>query len=182
MPDKIKRAQKIDPNTSNMMDRCQTPPYALDPLRPFIRPGWRIWEPACGNGNIVMTLQHDGYSIVGTDILHGHNFLNGCTLPEFDCIITNPPYTTKYLFLKKCYQLGKPFALLVPIDTLGSGEAQAMFMKFGVQFLFLNRRVNFDMPYKGMTGKAKMNTFWLCWKMLPSQICYGYIPTEGERS
>ena len=34
-------------------DDFQTPPYALDPLLPFLKRDWVVWECACGKGNLV---------------------------------------------------------------------------------------------------------------------------------
>src|SRR5574344_195369 len=34
-------------------DDFQTPPIALKPLLPYLKSDWRIWECACGNGNLV---------------------------------------------------------------------------------------------------------------------------------
>ena len=39
---------------------------------------------------------------------------------QFDCIITNPPFSLKQEFLQRCYELGKPFALLLPLTTFES--------------------------------------------------------------
>ena len=35
----------------------------------------------------------------------------------FDMIITNPPYSLKDEFIKKCYEWNKPFCLLLPITA-----------------------------------------------------------------
>lgn len=87
-------------------DRCQTPPYALDPILPHINKTWTIWEPARGEGNIARTLDYHGYTVIGTDILTGEDFFD-TTVEHWDCIVTNPPYSIKYLWLERCYQLGK---------------------------------------------------------------------------
>ncbi|MBN1430421.1 MAG: hypothetical protein JXB07_18775, partial [Anaerolineae bacterium] len=41
-------------------DDCQTPPYALDPLLPYLSHEWTIWEPARGDGQLVETLLDAG--------------------------------------------------------------------------------------------------------------------------
>lgn len=45
-----------DTNAPAGYDACQTPPYALAPLLPFIKPDWAVWEPAAGEGSIVEAL------------------------------------------------------------------------------------------------------------------------------
>ena len=149
---------------SNIYDRCQTPGYALDPLIPFINKDWRIWEPACGDGMMVNSFRDRGFDILGTDILTGTNFfLEDHT--DWDCIITNPPYSIKYHWLAQCYEFGKPFALLLPVETLGSGKAQRMFDFYKeTEIIFLSRRVNFIMPNKGLSGGgAQFPVAWFTW-------------------
>ena len=49
MKPKINRAG--DATESQGFDRCNTPPYALDPQLPFIPAGAVVGEPAAGTGN-----------------------------------------------------------------------------------------------------------------------------------
>src|ERR1035437_4374669 len=75
-----------------------------------------IWDPCCGTGNIVRYLKYrlfDAYGSDKTDL----DFLTQDNPYEFDCIITNPPYSIKDQFLARCYELGKPFALLMPLTA-----------------------------------------------------------------
>jgi len=148
---KINRTRKKDPGRPNALDFCQTPPYALDPIIPYIF--GVIWECAAGEGLMAWALMKRGLRVVATDIITGQDFF--CWEPsEYDYIVTNPPYSKKFAWLERCYELGKPFALLLPIDTLGSKRAQRLFDKHGIEILFLNHRVNFKMPYKGWDGNG----------------------------
>lgn len=158
MKPKVNRAGKT--NKSAKFDRCQTPFYALDPLLPYLRRNWLIWEPAAGDGQIVEKLSQSGFTVFGTDILTGSNFFTDA--PEkWDCQVTNPPYSVKYDWLNRSYQLGKPFALLLPLETLGAVSGQRLFNKFGVEIILLDKRINFKMPEKGYTGNgAQFPTAW----------------------
>jgi hypothetical protein len=165
-------------------DRCQTPDYAIDPLLPFLRPEWTIWEPACGEGLLVDALYDGGMSdIFSGDLLTGQDFLKGYTPKEsWDVIVTNPPYSTKYDFLARAYALGKPFALLMPIDTFGSKAAQALFKEHGIEVIFMNERVDFKMPEKGWDGDgAHFSTAWFCWQLGLGQDMTFADTTEGKK-
>lgn len=178
MPKKPKKTQVQDTGTSDLRDRCETPGYALDPILPFLPDGVRLWEPACGSGRIVRRLRHLGYRVIGSDLMQenpGKNFFTWEPPGGFDCIITNPPYSIKPQWIRRCYQLGRPFALLVPVETIGSGEVQKMMEERGGEILLLDKRVNFYMPLKGDGGSAQFPTLWLCWNMLPEPIMYGKI-------
>jgi hypothetical protein len=144
-------------------DACQTPAYAVSPVLPWLTFGWTIWEPAAGEGNLVEAIRAYDYNVVGTDILTGQNFFTHNFL-RWDAIVTNPPFSLKYKWMARCYQLDKPFALLLPVETLGAKTAQAMFGEFGVEVIFLNRRVNFKMPNAGWSGKgAQFPVCWITW-------------------
>lgn len=174
MKPKVNRAGSVEAGKG--YDRCNTPAYALDPLLPYIRRGWAIWEPAAGTGNLVGALGSRGYAVTGSDILDGRNFFD-YQPPTFDAIVTNPPYSIKFDWLARCYALGKPFALLVPVETIGAQAAQRLMERHGAELLLLNRRVNFEMPNKGWEGSsAQFPTCWLCWRMLPAPIIYGKLP------
>lgn len=100
-------------NKPARFDSCQTPFYALDPLIPYLPKDWLIWESAAGDCHVVQKLTAEGFAIFGSDILSGHNFFTFS--PErWDCQVTNPPYSIKYDWLKRSYELGKPFALYCP--------------------------------------------------------------------
>jgi hypothetical protein len=60
-----------------------------------------------------------------------------------DAIVTNPPFSFKQQFLERCYGLGKPFALLLPLTTFETSKRQEMFEKYGVQVIFFDKRINF---------------------------------------
>lgn len=183
MKPKINRAG--DTTESKGFDRCYTPSYALDPLLPFLRPAWRIWEPAAGAGNITNALQESGRATISSDI-HGpyaeppHNFFDW--QPRgFEAIVTNPPYSIKFDWLVRCYELGKPFALLVPVETIGAQAAQRLMEAHGCELLLLNRRVDFQMPNKGWVGSsAQFPVLWLCWQVLPAPIVYGKITKRAD--
>lgn len=132
-----------NPNHNSDM---QTPGWALDPLIPYINPVWEIWEPAAGSGNLVRAMKSAGFRAYGTDISQGHDFFECFRDFAYDAIITNPPYDQKDRWIGRMYLIGKPFALLLPIEALGGKFRQAMYRESGLQVVFFDRRVNFEVP------------------------------------
>jgi hypothetical protein len=171
---KIKRV--ADEHKLLLSDFCQTPAYALDPLLPYLDPRWRIWEPAAGEGLLVEALLDSGFNEVqGTDILTDQNFFKYEAV-FWDVIVTNPPYSLKFEWLERCYALGQPFALLVPVEMLGAKTAQELMQKHGFEIMLLDQRVDFKMPNKGWDGAgSQFPVMWLCWKLLPQQVVFGSI-------
>lgn len=153
------------PGASQPYDRCQTPAYALDPLLPYLLGDLVIWEPAAGEKLIVKALHNNGFNnVIASDILTGQNFLEYQPADTWDAIVTNPPYSLKFPWLKRCYELGKPFALLLPVETLGTKTAQDLFREYGIEIILMDKRINFKMPSKGWDAAgAPFPVAWFTW-------------------
>lgn len=165
-------------------DNCQTPAYAIDPLLPYLLPHWTVWEPACGEGLLVEALYDAGRQegqVIGTDLTLGQNFFH-TNPPRWDCLVTNPPFSIKYDWLARCYELDKPFALLLPVETLGAKTAQDLFAANGLEVIFMDRRVNFKMPNKGWEGAgAQFPVAWFTWQFnLGAQMVFARLSRESD--
>ena len=164
-------------------DACQTPAYAIDPLLPYLPGDWTIWEPACGENFLVDALYDANRKVTTGDILTGQNFFE--YQPDtWDCQITNPPYSIKYDWLARSYELQKPFALLLPVETLGAKTAQTLFSEYGLEVIFLDKRINFKMPNKGWDGAgAQFPVAWFTWKLhIGAQMVFAHIEyPDGEQ-
>lgn len=145
-------------------DDFQTPPYALKPLLPYLKKEWTIWEPACGYGFLVDEFERLGYNVIGSDLYAepSVDFLTAEPLFEWNCIVTNPPYSLKQQFLERCYQFEKPFALLLPLTTFETRKRQALFEKYGVEVILFDKRINFQTPSKQGSG-SWFATAWFTW-------------------
>lgn len=173
------RNQAIDPHASDPRDRCYTPAYALDPLLPYL-PSGVVWEPAAGSGSLVRALEAAGRTVYASEIERGQNFFTHAPPAAWAVQVTNPPYSSKYHWIEHSYALGKPWALLLPLETLGAWSAQKHFRRHGVEVLLLNKRVNYYMPIKGIEGSANFPSAWFCWRLLPAPIVYGSIVPRAD--
>lgn len=180
----VKAQRAATPYVPQGNDACQTPPYAIDPLLPYLNVGITIWEPAAGEMHLVEAFYDAGFkTVVTSDMITGQNFLEYEPVEHWDCIVTNPPFTLKYEFIERCYELGKPFALLVPVEVLGAGKAQSLMKANGFEIMLLSRRIDFKMPNAGWSGAgSQFPTLWLCWQLLPQPVVFGDIPIEAKRA
>lgn len=149
-------------------DELYTPNYAIEPLLKYLPKDKIIWE--CtdfGSSNITKLLKQHDYKVIST---HKDNFDFLTDIPnfDFDIIITNPPYSLKNEFLKKCYEYDKPFCLLLPLTSLEGIERGKMFREKGIDVLVLDKRCDF------MDNKKSnwFNTSWFCYKVLPKQLIF----------
>jgi len=149
-------------------DFFQTPNYALEPILQFINKEYSIWEPASANGNIVNYFIDNGYTITGTDITNNVNFFN--TEIDCDCIITNPPYSIKDKWIQRCYELNKPFMLLLPITALEGKFRQKMYSEKGLELILMNKRINYETPSQKKSSAWFASAWFTYGFNLPSQI------------
>ena len=168
------------PQQKKYSNDFQTPEMAIDILFKYvdIPLNYIIWEPAMGKGNIVKALLKKGYRVIGTDIIYGQNFLNYDVEP-FDAIITNPPYSLRDKFIHRCYELKKPWALLMPLTTLEGKERQRLFRKYGITVIVPNKRINFETPSGGKSS-AWFMTGWFVYGLDTKNIIHGKIIFEGD--
>jgi hypothetical protein len=145
------------------MDELSTPALAIEPLVPFIynfhdRPV--LWEPAPGKFALLDYLEAEGFKMIVTT----GNYFDAPFPDAADILVTNPPFSKKIQWLAKAREDGKPFALLLPITTLGVRRAHPSL--YGVQIVFLKKRIDF-------TGKGRpwFSVAWFTWGLdLPAVL------------
>tara|TARA_R110000851_G_scaffold9707_8_gene35854 strand:+ start:425 stop:934 length:510 start_codon:yes stop_codon:yes gene_type:complete len=136
-------------------DKCYTPKDAMTNLFPFLDPSLTYYEATSGESTtIIEALTEGGFSVVGS----GDKDFFDCGEGDIhDGVVTNPPYSKKDKFIEHCYDLGKPFALLLPVAAFQGQKRGALFKRYGINALVYNRRVDF-------TGKGSP-TFGCCFLM-----------------
>ena len=82
-----------------------------------------------------------GFNCVKSHIDDGKDFFK-YEPDEWDIIISNPPYSIKDAIIERVYNLNKPFALLLPLDSL-QGKRRYECFKNGVQLLSFDNRIGF---------------------------------------
>lgn len=146
---------------SNVNDECYTPYAACAPLIKHL-PSWveTVWCPCDkSESQIVKALIDAGYKVYASHIDDGYDFLsfkkNMPGLSMIDMIITNPPYSSKDSFIKQCIDLGKPWALLLPLDSLCGNGRYEQYARTDIGCITLHKRLDF-------TGKGR-NWFYNAW-------------------
>lgn len=165
--------QKARDKPNNMY---YTPDYAMDFIYDYVRSFKRVWEPCCGYGHMVRYFEARDHQVTGTDIHQGSefDFYTYAPPPEsYDIIITNPPFQKKYETIIRLFELGKPFAVLLPTIILDSNPIRRILKEHVGEWGFVmpNRKINYIMESeKGSTSSTKPTTAsqsffhssWLC--------------------
>ncbi len=170
---------KMPPKRNDGSDIFYTDPVDIRPILQFVPKEWRIWESACGEGHIVNFLRGEGCDVTGTDIQGGFDFLSPLAPQQelWDIALTNPPYSVKDQWLERCFDLGKPFALLLPITALAGKFRGSLYRRHGIQLLVLDGRPTFTTP-SGKKGGSWFDAAWFCHGLpLPREL--NFVRPDG---
>lgn len=124
-----------------------------------------IWEPACGENDMVNVMSEAGYEVSGTDLKYGDDFLN-VPLINCDWIITNPPFSLAEKFIERCIHHKKPFALLLKSQFWHSKRRKYIFDNFTPNYILpLTWRPNFLFK-KREKASPLMDVMWVVWNQI----------------
>ena len=86
-------------------------------------------------------------------------------------MISNPPFSKKVDILNRALELGKPFALLLPLGTI-QGQHTFPIMKQGIEVLAFDKRVAFHTngDMKNYTKGTAFATAYFCKDILPERL------------
>jgi len=160
------KQRMIDYMKEEKYDELYTPNEAIYPILKYLDKDKIYWE--CtdfGDSNIRKVLVENGFKVIATK-KEEFDFLKDEPLFKFDVIITNPPYSIKDKFIKRCYELNKPFLLLLPLTALEGKERNKLYKEKGIELIILNKRINF------MKNKNNVwfNTSWFCKGITDKQL------------
>jgi hypothetical protein len=122
IPPHLRRSRFTNATKALPQDLFETPDNALMLLDPILETlkGKVIYEPCCGNGAIVRYLEKKGFTVIARDLYTTEvkqDYLVDED-PDYDVLITNPPFCLKHEFFEKAMLSGKPFILLLPLQFL----------------------------------------------------------------
>tara|TARA_R110000868_G_scaffold108515_2_gene296135 strand:+ start:49 stop:573 length:525 start_codon:yes stop_codon:yes gene_type:complete len=155
--------QKKEFSKRGTFDELYTPNEAVEMILPYIPNNVKtIWEcTAIKESKIVKVLRDNGYNVITSHIEDGEDFFD-YEPQQYDLIITNPPYSLKDKFLKRAYDLEKPFMFLLPLTALEGIKRGKMYNNNGIQLIIPNKRFNFK-PEKN--SSAWFQTSWFTHKL-----------------
>lgn len=153
-------------------DLYPTPPEVTVALMRFLKlpRSTQIWEPACGQDDMVEALRGCGMLAYGTDIRSGQDFLDSwqprSTIAACSWIITNPPFSLADEFIRHAAEIGKPFAMLLKAQYWHAAKRAQLFREIPPSYVLpLTWRPDF--LFKERDGKKGasplMDVMWCVW-------------------
>lgn len=167
-------------NTSVSGDEVYTARFAIEPLLKYLQQFQNkvahsvvIWCPFDNNDSeFVKVFQEEGYDVIYSHLEMGQDFFEYEPPRSYDIIISNPPFSKKDEILRRLCELGKPYAMLLPIPTL-QGQKRFPYL-IGAQALIFDKRINYymDAEKKQVQKGVSFGSFYLCRDFLPKDLIF----------
>lgn len=150
-------------------DEYYTPSILTEVIVPYIPTGAVVWEPfGTKDSEFVHSLGRKN-EVVFSHIRTGQDFFE-YEPKQWDIVVSNPPFTRKLDVLKRLHQLGKPYALLLPLPMLNYNEIGQFFLDKSLQLLIVDKKVSFN------GRQASFNSSYFCSGLLPKDLQFVHLP------
>tara|TARA_Y100000389_G_scaffold42142_1_gene36853 strand:- start:3476 stop:3973 length:498 start_codon:yes stop_codon:yes gene_type:complete len=148
-------APELYRNNNKENDNRNTPQRAWEDILQYIPPKTKLWLPFYNDGMALKIVNNLGYK----NVTHvDKDFFTYDISDAF--VIDNPPYTIKSKIIDKLNKTNRPFALLLPLPTVGRQYIKKY--KNNLQILIPYKRYNF-LSHTTVTPPFKC--CWFCWNM-----------------
>lgn len=105
-------------NRTSAGDEVYTPYYAVEPLLEFLPKDKVIWCPFDEVWSAYYNcFTENGYTVVRSSLSEGRDFFK-YEPDNWDILVSNPPFSKKDEVLKRAFSFEKPFALLLPVNSI----------------------------------------------------------------
>lgn len=159
-------------NRTTAGDECYTPFYAVAPLLKYINKEKIIWTPFDEEWSAYyLTFKENGYKVIRSSLVDGLDFFEYEPNEKYDVIISNPPFSKKDEVLERLDRLGKPFAILLPMNSL-QGQSRYKIFRNGIQLLAFDKRIEFytNGNFETYTKGNSFASAYFCWGILPKDL------------
>lgn len=150
-------------------DECYTPDYGVKPILEFIPEGVTVWCPFDTPESEFVKQISKQNPVVYSHIDYGQDFFF-YEPPEWDVIVSNPPFTNKRKFFERALSFEKPFALIMTNTWLNDSAPKQLFRHKDLQLLMFDKRMKFQSPDGRDNNKITFSSSYYCWNFLPKQI------------
>lgn len=168
--------------TDKASDEVYTPAYAVKPIIKYVNmlghPS-TVWCPFdTEESEYVKMLRAEGHTVIASHIDDDKNFFFYEPEDEYDCIVSNPPFSIKDDILKRLDELNKPYAMLLPVPVI-QGQKRFDYMK-NCQILTFDKRVNYytNASRKEVQKGVSFGSLYLCKNFLPRDLIFEKLDME----
>lgn len=153
-------------------DEVYTPFYAVEPLLEFLSKDKVIWCPFDEEWSAYYQMfTEKGYKVIRSSITDGQDFFTYEPEEHWDILISNPPFSKKDEVLARAFSFHKPFALLMPVNSI-QGKKRHKIFNNEIQMLVFDARVDYH-TWGNMQEYTRGNHFgsaYFCRDLLPTKL------------
>jgi len=116
-------------------------------------------------------LKENNFNVIRSSLAEGQDFFT-YEPKQWDIVVSNPPFSLKDKVLKRLNDLNKPFAILLPLNSLQGEKRYNWCFKNGIQLLAFDRRIDYHTNFNFNTY-TKGNHFasaYFCRDILPKDL------------
>jgi len=166
-------------NTTDESNENYTPYYAVEPILKYIDKKLKVWCPFDEEWSAYYnSFKEAGFNVMRSCIQEGQDFFT-YEPDDYDIIISNPPFNIKDYILSRLDKLGKPFAVLLPLNSLQGDDRYKWCFKNGIQLLSFDSRIGFHSLDKINSPKPKEGSpfasAYFCRNVLPKDLIIEHL-------
>lgn len=125
----------------NKKDECYTPAIMVYPIIEYLKKGSTIWCPFdTEKSEFVKVFTKEEFNVIHSHIWEGKDFFTYEPSEPCDYIISNPPFTKKLDVLRRLYNMGKPFAMILGLPILNYQDIGEFFLDKNLELLIFAKR------------------------------------------
>lgn len=155
-------------------DNWLSPPHVVEILVPYLKKFKTIWCPFdLESSAFVQVLREHGFNVIYSHIYTGQDFFEYEPEEDYDAIVSNYPFTKRNAIFERCYDLGKPFALLSNYAGLFDNRKRFdLFKDKGVELYIIRGRTAYTRESDGFSASPMFQSIYVCHDVLPKQIVF----------
>lgn len=124
------------------------------------------------NSNFVKVLKNNGFNVTYSHIDMGKDFFNITDFDQYDCVVSNPPFSKRDNILQQLFTVNIPFALILNVNGIFDSKKRFEMLKNNsFEILVPKGRMRF---YNDEIRRSypTFQSVYLCHDVLPKQICF----------
>lgn len=150
-------------------DECLTLDYAVKPILKYIPKNWVVWCPFDKPDSEFVKQISLQNKVITSHISDGKDFYEYEPNEDWNCIVSNPPFTNKRKIFERALSFDKPFALIMSNTWLNDSAPKQLFMNKELQLLMFEERMKFKNNGR-IQNKITFSSSYFCYKFLPKQL------------
>ncbi len=144
-------------------DDWETPKECLEVLLKYIGENDIIYDPFYCNGRVI-----DEWKKLERECINDDQDAFNREHPLFDVLVSNIPFSLKKESMELAVNLGMPFALLMPIEALGSKWITPYWREKDFKIIIPDGRWAFTKKGK-LQGGSWFDTCWITWGLIDGE-------------